>query len=243
MAKVHWVLQGKGGVGKSLVATLLAQYKTSKGHPPLCIDTDPINATLGSFKALNVRRLTILRDEQIDPRRFDELVDWLVGSHRDCIVDTGSSAFVPLMHYLVQNQVPALLRDLGLESTIHTVLVGGQASGDTLASMKQVLQQFPDDVQLVAWLNPYWGPVEHLGLDFHRRPAHESARSRGASAVTLPTLQPETSGQDFREMLRTHFTFDEALAQEGIPIMTRQRLRLVRDQIMKAIDAAGAALQ
>jgi hypothetical protein len=41
-------------------------------------------------------------------------------------------------------------------------------------------------------------------------------------------------------MLRSHLTFEEALAQEGIPIMTRQRLKLIREQIVKALDAAPA---
>ena len=38
MAKIHMVLQGKGGVGKSVIAALIAQYKASKGQAPLCLD-------------------------------------------------------------------------------------------------------------------------------------------------------------------------------------------------------------
>lgn len=41
MAKVHLTLQGKGGVGKSMMAAILAQYKKNKGSNVLCIDTDP----------------------------------------------------------------------------------------------------------------------------------------------------------------------------------------------------------
>jgi CO dehydrogenase nickel-insertion accessory protein CooC1 len=59
MPRVHMTLQGKGGIGKSLIAALLAQYKAAQGPLPLCIDTDPINATLEGFKALHVRRLPI----------------------------------------------------------------------------------------------------------------------------------------------------------------------------------------
>jgi cellulose biosynthesis protein BcsQ len=57
MAKINVVLQGKGGVGKSFIAATLAQYKINKGHEPLCIDTDPVNATFAGYKALNVTRL------------------------------------------------------------------------------------------------------------------------------------------------------------------------------------------
>ena len=44
---VHLSLQGKGGVGKSLVASLLAQYfRDRKGMSVRCIDADPVNQTL-----------------------------------------------------------------------------------------------------------------------------------------------------------------------------------------------------
>ena len=53
--KVNIVLQGKGGVGKSFIASVMAQYYYSKNKTPLCIDTDPVNATFHGFKALNVK--------------------------------------------------------------------------------------------------------------------------------------------------------------------------------------------
>jgi len=46
MATIHFILQGKGGVGKSLIAALLAQYLHGRGLEVYCFDTDPINATL-----------------------------------------------------------------------------------------------------------------------------------------------------------------------------------------------------
>ena len=45
MANVHMILQGKGGVGKSFIASLLAQHKIADHKSILCIDTDPVNAT------------------------------------------------------------------------------------------------------------------------------------------------------------------------------------------------------
>ena len=50
MAKINMVLQGKGGVGKSFVASTLAQYMKNKGEEPLCIDTDPVNTTFAATK-------------------------------------------------------------------------------------------------------------------------------------------------------------------------------------------------
>ena len=50
MAKIHMILQGKGGVGKSFISSILAQHRIAKGKNPLCIDTDPVNATFLRFQ-------------------------------------------------------------------------------------------------------------------------------------------------------------------------------------------------
>ena len=67
---IHLTLQGKGGVGKSLVAAVLAQYLKSAGRDVRCIDTDPVNRTFAQYAALNADRLQ-LRDEhnRIDQRK------------------------------------------------------------------------------------------------------------------------------------------------------------------------------
>jgi adenylylsulfate kinase-like enzyme len=40
---IHLVLQGKGGVGKSVVASWLAEFLIQRGGPVRCIDGDPVN--------------------------------------------------------------------------------------------------------------------------------------------------------------------------------------------------------
>jgi hypothetical protein len=53
-----------------------------------------------------------------NPRRFDDLVEQIAKTPADghAIVDTGSSAFVPLVHYVMTNDMPAVLSQMG-----HTV--------------------------------------------------------------------------------------------------------------------------
>jgi hypothetical protein len=143
MAKIHMVLQGKGGVGKSFIATVIAQYKISKGQQPLCIDTDPVNATFHGFKALNVRLLEIMQGDEIQTRNFDTLVELIAPSKDDVIIDNGASSFVPLTHYLISNQVPALLQEMGHEMVVHTVITGSQALLDTVSGFAQLASQFP----------------------------------------------------------------------------------------------------
>ena len=46
-ATVHLILQGKGGVGKSVVASWLAEFLIRRGQRVRCIDGDPVNRSFG----------------------------------------------------------------------------------------------------------------------------------------------------------------------------------------------------
>ena len=239
MTKIHMVLQGKGGVGKSFIAATLAQYKTSKGQKPLCIDTDPVNSTFAGYKALNVQRLQIMESDQINPRNFDKLIELIASSKDDIIIDNGASSFVPLSHYLISNEVPTLLADMGHELIVHTVITGGQALLDTVSGFAQIVSQFPTEVVFVVWLNPYWGAIEHEGKTFEQLKAYTTNKARVSAIVTIPTLKEETFGRDLSEMLQDRLTFDEALSMESRTIMTRQRLKIVKGQLFGQLDSAA----
>ena len=239
MAKIHMVLQGKGGVGKSFIATVIAQYKMSKGQQPLCIDTDPVNATFHGFKALNVRLLEIMQGDEIQTRNFDTLVELIAPSKDDVIIDNGASSFVPLTHYLISNQVPALLQDMGHEMVVHTVITGSQALLDTVSGFAQLASQFPAEALFVVWLNPFWGAVEHEGKSFEQMKAYTANKARESAIVNIPALKEDTNGRDLSDMLQERLTFDEALAMDSLTIMTRQRLKIVKGQLFSQLDSAA----
>jgi hypothetical protein len=56
---IHLSLQGKRGVAKSLVASILAQYLIARERPLRCVDTDPINKTLLQYKCLPTEALKL----------------------------------------------------------------------------------------------------------------------------------------------------------------------------------------
>ena len=94
VSTIHLSLQGKGGVGKSLVASILAQYLLQRGKPVRCVDTDPVNRTLSQYEGLPTEQLKLLREGGIDQRAFDGLMEQLI---RDAtatfVVDNGASTF------------------------------------------------------------------------------------------------------------------------------------------------------
>jgi hypothetical protein len=238
MAKIHMTMQGKGGVGKSFISTTTAQYKVHKGQSPLCIDTDPINATFHGFKALNVVRLEIMDGDEINSRHFDALVELIAPSTDDVIIDNGASSFVALSHYVISNRVPDLLHELGHELIVHTVITGGQALSDTLNGFSQLINQFPKETRFVVWLNPYWGAIEHEGRGFEQMKVYLENKSQVSAIIKIPELKEETYGRDVTDMLQERLTFNEAIALPSRTIMTRQRLKIVRDQLFSLLDSA-----
>ncbi len=240
MSKIHMILQGKGGVGKSFISSILAQYKKERGWPALCIDTDPVNKTFSGYKSLEVRGIELLdANEEIDSRNFDVLVELIAGAgERDVIIDNGASSFVPLGRYLLNNQVPDMLESMGHELIIHTVITGSQALLDTLNGFNSLVRSFAPPTRLVVWLNPYWGAVEHEGRSFEQLQIYTTNRSRVAALIPIPDLKRETFGRDIADMLQAHLTFEEALISPALIIMVRQRLKIIRDRLFSTLDAA-----
>lgn len=71
MSTVHLTLQGKGGVGKSFVSSLIIQHQTEKGRPVVCVDTDPVNATMAGYRAFAARRVELMEGSALNARKFD----------------------------------------------------------------------------------------------------------------------------------------------------------------------------
>lgn len=238
MAKVHITMQGKGGVGKSFITAITAQYMLHKEQSPLCIDTDPINATFHGFKSLNVERLEIMEDDEINPRHFDELIEKIAATKNDVIIDNGASSFVPLSHYIISNKIPELLKEMGHEIVVHSVITGGQALADTITGFAHLANQLPEEVSFVIWLNPYWGKIEHSGKSFEQMKVYKDNKHRISALINIPDLKEETFGKDLADMLQQKITFNEAINSPERNIMTKQRLKLIRDQLFSQIDNA-----
>lgn len=238
MAKIHMILQGKGGVGKSMVSSIIAQYLTTPESLPLCIDTDPVNATFTGYSSLDVKRIDIMEGKKIDVRKFDIMIEMVAEEERSVVIDNGASTFVPLSNYLITNQVPSMLQEMGHEVIIHTIITGGQALLDTISGFSQLLSQYPTECKFVAWLNPYWGPVENDGKKFEQMKAYTTNKQRLSAIIEVPTLEDDAR-VDFTEMLQTRRTFDEVLNSKEVTIMSRQRLKIAKRELFAQLENAA----
>lgn len=236
MAKIHITMQGKGGVGKSFVSTIAAQFIQYKGNTPLCFDSDPINPTFHGFKGLNVERIPIMDGDIINARHFDDLIERIARAKHDVVIDNGASSFVPLSHYLISNEVPSLLQGLNHQLFLHTVITGGQALLDTVSGFSQLVNQFPTETQFVVWLNPFWGPIQYEGKAFNEMKVFKENEHRIANVIEIPFLKEETFGRDLSDMLKERLTFDEAIKAESRTLMAKQRLKIVKDALFSQLE-------
>ncbi len=238
MSTVHFILQGKGGVGKSLVAALLCQYLRQHGLPLSAVDTDPVNATFTGYKELEVKRLNIMEGDDIDQRRFDKLMEIIFQQPENghVVIDNGASSFVPLCSYLKENDALNLLRNEGHQILLHTIFTGGQAIGDTAAGIDVLATSFPD-TPLVIWLNRYFGDVVTDGKKFEEFNIYKDHHSQFHAVIEIPHRKQSTFGKDLEELYAKRTTFETAI-NSCLPIMTRQRLKTFWNDVHAVIDKA-----
>jgi hypothetical protein len=237
LSAIHLTLQGKGGVGKSLVASVLAQYLREKGREVRCIDTDPVNRTFAQYAALGADRL-MLRDEhnRIEQRAFDSLMErFLTEETATFVVDNGASTFLPLWHYLLENSALDYLRQNGRRVYVHTVITGGQALLDTLNGFHE-LAQTTGERNIIVWVNEYFGRVEAEGKKFSEMAAYRENSDKVCGAVIFSKRNQDTFGRDVEEMIAAKLTFHEAISAAKLPIMAKQRLKIVQRDLFDQLD-------
>ena len=164
-SSIHVLLQGKGGVGKRLISAILSQYLLSKGQDVRCVDADPVNQTLSEYRGLAVSCLNLLKEGSVDQREFDLLMERFLTESGTFVVDTGASTFIPLWHYILENDALDYLRGRGKRVFVHSVITGGQSLNNTLAGFEQ-LAETTREKNIVVWLNEYFGAVLPGGEPF-----------------------------------------------------------------------------
>lgn len=245
MGTIDLTLQGKGGVGKSYVASLLAQHYLERGADLACFDTDPVNRTFGGYKAFNAEIVQLGdRPDEINPRYFDHLMEKLMSIPDDghVVIDNGASTFLPMLGYMVEADALAMLKSAGHEVRLHAVLTGGQALNDTMQGLAQVLLNVPD-VPVVVWLNEYFGRIEMRRPDgtvegFESSKLYKDNQDRIHALIRLPEVRKETFGHDIDQMMRARLTFEQASDFAEFPVMARQRLRMTWRDLQGAMEMA-----
>ncbi|MFO0583236.1 MAG: conjugal transfer protein TraL [Anaeromyxobacter sp.] len=235
--KVHFILQGKGGVGKSFVAALLAQHYQANGRGAVvCVDTDPVNATFSGYEAFKTRRVELLDNGTVDSGRFDALMMSIVTEDADFIVDNGASCFIPLTKYLFESNALEVIAGQGREVVFHSVLTGGYGLRDTVAGFDWLAENMPVETRIVVWLNEFFGAIEAEGKTFEQMKVYQRHQERIAALLRLPKQNEQTFGRDLKAMLDQRLTFAEARGNAQFNLFSKQRIAMMERQLIDQLD-------
>ncbi|KQV90812.1 hypothetical protein ASD15_01700 [Massilia sp. Root351] len=234
---VHFILQGKGGIGKTLVSTILAQWLAAKDETPLrCYDTDQENATFSRYKAMDVKHVPVMTDARtIDPKRFDALMIDILEEDGNCVIDNGANTFSPLVAYLIENDCFALLQESGRKVYIHTIVGGGDTLHDTAMGFLSTAKS--TSVPLVLWENEHFGQlVSASGKSFIESQTYADNAARVVGRVVLTQRNADTFGADIKKMNTARLTADEVKASDKFNVMEKQRIKVVFRDLFEQLD-------
>ena len=233
MWKVHFIMNGKGGVGKSTVGAFIANYLRHAGEPFVCIDADPLNATLAGYKAFAARRIELMNGNVLDEAQFDKAAEMFLTEEAHFVVDTGASAFVPVSNYLIENEVHAQIRACGKQAVVHAIIVGGGTLVETLGDLDKLATQLDPEVEIVVWLNEHFGKIEDGGKSFEQMKVYEKHRERIYGLVYIPRQTQTTFGEDLKRMITLRLTFDEAIKSPEFYLMSKHRLNVTANNLYR----------
>ncbi len=235
-AVVHLVLQGKGGIGKSVVASWLAEYLVVRGKNVHCIDGDPVNRSLAQYKSLNAEKLDLINEEGLIVRvRYDALLERFAKENGIFIVDSGATAFLPLWSYIVETEVIRVLRETGRKLYVHCVVSGGEMLNDSLLGFDTLATSTPDR-NVVVWINEYFGPVMRDGKTFDQMNVFQKHADKIFGSIGIPQRSADTFGATVLLMREKKMTFEEAIQSDEFMLAQKSRLHIVRRDLYEQFD-------
>jgi CO dehydrogenase nickel-insertion accessory protein CooC1 len=179
MGKIHFIGGEKGGVGKSLVSRVLAQYFIDHEQPFVGFDTDKSHGSLLRFYAGFASPIVVDRYESLD--RVMEAATEM--PERRVLVDLAAQTHQSLAQWMADSALFDLSEELGVELTYWHVMDSGQDSVDLL---RKLLEQFGGKLNLVVVLNEVRSDNFNL---LEKSGEKAKAEALGARFISIGRLQ------------------------------------------------------
>lgn len=229
VTKIHLVGGEKGGVGKSLVARLLAQFFIDRQLPFVGFDTDRSHGALMRFYQGYASPVLVDSFEALDA-----LVESAVEQPgRRVLVDLAAQTHDPLVRWIEESGVLDLAAQSGIVLQYWHVMDNGRDSVDLLA---RLLERFGPSLRYTLVCNELHGNSFAM---LERSQALADALALGAVRLRLPRLHDSA----MQRIEATNASFWAALNAAGpdgpgLGLMARQRLRLWLQQTQAQLASA-----
>ena len=228
MNSLNFIGGEKGGVGKSVVSRVLAQYFIDKERPFIGFDTDRSHTSFTRFYSDFASPAIVDSYEGLDLIAAAFEPDGDEAQQRSVIVDLAAQTAAPLTRWIKDSDVFAVLDDLGVTVNFWHVADAGKDSVDLLGRLVNTFGEGPNYIVV---------KNHGRGSDFSQldeSAALEKALTLGARVITLSQLHEAS----MRKMDRQNASFWAAINNRAEPdalgMLERQR---VKHWLKKTYDA------
>jgi hypothetical protein len=229
MSTIHFIGGEKGGVGKSVVARLCAQYCIDKAIPFAAVDADGSHGALLRFYADYARPVDLT-----DPVSVDQILGLATEEERRVVVDLPSQSARLLGAWLDEGGIFELAAESGVKIVFWHVIDDGK---DALVMLERLLARYGDKARYCVVKNAGRGKEFTL---FEQSATRAEAERLGAAVLLLPELNPAVMQKIDRWDVSFWASVHGTTMPEAFTRIDRQRVKVwlggAFDQIAKLGD-------
>ncbi len=230
MANVHFIGGEKGGVGKSVVARVVAQYLIDNNLPFVGFDTDRSHGSLLRFYADYASPVIVDRYESMDA-----IVEAAIEQpDKRVLVDLAAQTHDALVQWMDESGVIDMVGETGVTLNYWHVMDSGKDSVDLL---KKLFDRFGARLNYVLVLNQLRGDNFEI---FEKSPEKARAAELNARFVSLkrlhePVIAKIDAGSTSFWAAKNRSTTDV----KGLGLLERQRVKVWLKHAYEEIGRAG----
>ena len=229
-ASINFIGGEKGGVGKSVVARLLAQYFIDHECAFVGFDTDRSHTSFARFYADYASPVVVDSYEGLDhiAAVFEENTETSV------IVDLAAQTAAPLAHWMQDSDVVALMHSIGVRVNLWHVADAGQ---DSVVLLENLLTTYGDAPNYIVVKN------HGRGSDFSQleaSSAYQKVQELGGNTIINLAQLHEAS---MRKIDKANASFWAAInttkGDNALGMLERQRVKMWLKGAYAEMDALG----
>jgi hypothetical protein len=230
MSTIHFVGGEKGGVGKSVVARLLAQLFIDRELPFAALDGDQSNPALVRYYADFTQSVELDRLESAD-----QILESAVGAERSVLVDLPAQSHRWLQRWFAETDVVRYAQETGVPLVFWHVTDGGF---DSVTHLERLLDALGSAVQFVI--------VENQGRSkdfsqFEASAARQRVLELGGRVVRLPELDAPVMYKIDRFGSSFWAAINGASGERALSALERRRAKVWLGKAHAALEAVLSA--
>ena len=226
MSQIHFIGGEKGGIGKSVVSRLLAQYHIDRGIPFIAFDTDSSHGALARFYTDFTTEIKLS-----DFDSADKLMEAAVAQPQNVLVDLAAQTTQHLTKWIEDTDLLGIAQEENVTIVLWHVLDDG---ADGIKLLSQLFARFGNRTNYVVVKN--YG----RGKDFSRfenSPVRATATTLNAKIIEIPDLHATC----MRKIDHLGLSFWAAAnnREHGLGLMERQRIKVWLRKAYEQFDQIG----